>query len=1533
MSRDKSDTRTSSKSSSNERRSTRSPERGSSKSSSKRTLSSDRKRSRTKAWTEDTVQAILDAAPSESARSVLLQNPTLMKAILRKLARHKDEDGNLDMALLKRILVENDDSSSFLKSAVREREERLQSEMLRSAEAEVKLRDAQTKVNALVAEKQRVHVDAIKAREEAKLIKLSLEAVTRDIHVRDEALRRLERDYDLLDAEAARIRTENKELKIKEAHAVGRAEGRAEGRNEGRNVGRKEGEDVGYTQGYDEGFNHGYRSLASRLLSKEDVGNTPGHTRDSSGDTMAPPVTEQFRQPPDTAVSGREFDRESRRSSGPRSSGLQPPTSAPPPTVLADPPRRAPDPRPIFPPEEESALPPIVPIPVYNAPSPRPHIVRNPMPDIVVPETTADGKFNLPPPHEWHKTPEPNPLEFAPSPQPSPKPEPKAFKPDLSRLSAHSMPAPVTFPIPEVAPAPIKSPRINGAPMARDYTGGSQGQNMSPGSTPLSDLAILQSVEEEEMEEPEPTLPPAGQSWRIPMSSTLSVIPEGSENDGTSPIVRKHSMSPVRRGPYDTSSVRTPMTNLSYVPAPADLSMKSGNGSGVIDLNDDMSIPNVLPISAMQDNRMRMPEPNPGQPRLMQLRQSQSQGNTGRITPQIPTGISYEAAPPPDFIPNIREDPPTPFVVPVHQVHQVQQARAMPEPRVIPDSRSSSRTENRRERKGKGKKGKETMPEPAPTPEIRIDPPSDKSEQYEQLPPSPYPDVRPEPVVNRPPQNPNHYLSPQRQPPPPIVDSDSDDSGIAEVHPPPFVPRTNTPMRPNPPFIPPPPVRNNPMPAPPVVMPVQAMHTGGSIVVPITTGGVVLEPPSDANVTTMIPPGTVIETPYEPASMSLSPSPSPVSPRAPSPVIPRMPSPAPVRPGSTVPGSVSGPPSVQGENISKFPNGKPKAFVPKDMPNPAYVNYGSLGRPGKTPLGRPNPGATYSLTSRTPRLRSDANPLPMGTPRPPSSQMLSASQSPLGSRSPLRSMSPLYPIHQTGGSWVPPLQVDSPNQPPFVPPETMIPPTTPQVQPTRMSQPPIIPRFPDPPPSVVLSTADSELVVPVIPSAPVAEPMIPQGTGSRPFIPQATGGSVNRPFIPQATGGSVNGPFVPQPTGGSTSAPFVPQATGGSTGAPFVPQTTGGSRGTPFVPTLSKAASTANAKNKRRPRPRKEGGGGLPRSMGLTGDQPHVIPIPEPEVQPEPQPIVVPVQIPEPEPEREPPVAKQTRPRSSRTKQEPTQKGILKKTFQAHPPSAAPVIPSERPPAVERVVPVERARPLRGTYEAAPPMSGYSTTTSAPIQPPYMTPTPLQPSRLPNHSADPWMNAPEDFYPPPFKTSANAIATPKTTYSDFKDFKTPRTIFEPISSEQSSIYNPSPRVGGEAVLSSTTPAQSYSPPPVVPQPQQQPVWGHHHQRGSSMSSSNAFVPPSVGGYYPRPQGGMPRPSSRDSQRSDGSGGARWERVPTYEERRRPHAQGGGDARARHTPSGKDIVKTPAVSVMSVTDEDDEPAKSVGRGGW
>ncbi|KAG8957856.1 hypothetical protein FRC00_003415 [Tulasnella sp. 408] len=1027
-------------------------------------MSKGKEKSRSKT-SDTTIQAILDAAPSDEARKVLLANPNMMKALLRRASRHTNADGAADTSIFKRIFADEVFNSPPELRNLRQREDRLHDEMKRAQEAELRLLEAQAKVNQLILEKQKANMAAEQAKEEAGRIQMRLEVIRSDIEQRNDAMKKLEEDYDRLDQEAARIRSENYKLKLKEAHAAGRAEGR----NEGRTMGRREGEQRGYEEGYGAGFALGSRDMADKLMKYldedearfvQDAAAQPSqghHRQDSSSSSRGPPAFQELRDPGKRSTErGRDRDREKER----RPKHTSPPPSMPVPTVQIQAPSQSTDhspppsmPEPVVPPPrspspaprsvtptpaqqivrdyKQSPEPYERPIPIRNV-SPKPHPVRNPLPDTFIPvvsENDPDGlMFDMPAAHEFAPTPSATaqPLPSQQSPRPSPQmfahealahqntgSHIPAFVPHQNTGSggAHAMPfIPPTRELPQPKGSSIRS-REN-----------RQGRSESPdrSSTPLSEMSILQRQAEDDAGIYMPY------TYQLKRNhSVLSVIQEQSDTDGTSPVAqRMQSQSPgIRRPQYEAAPISMQTPTLSYIPAPLDGSMGVGH-------------------PPHQDESAHFPAPmvpNPGQPRVRQFDEARQRHATG-ASPVMPT---YAVAPLPEgpiqsFVPVMRSEvpTPTPFVPPQNKTPEP----TPPPPPPVTLSRSSTK---------KGKKEKKRSQDNA-VPEVQIIPPSDKSEssynrlsQVDLQPQEQPPELSAQPTPQVIPQ-----ITPQRSPmrmpiPMNTVNSDSEDSTmgrrpppIAPQPPPPpaFVPKTAATPPPAPvPFIPPPPVVAKPPTPPPVipvatgtsrrsskgkgkgrsrqqaapVVPPSPVRVSTPITMPVpevvqempaVIGDVVMELPPDATIAPFVP-GTVLspvmadgtgmyEPPPIPAFVPPSPgivAPTPRVPRSPGlPHLSETPSPAPSRTPDVQPVV---PAVTSSSAISAVPNKNPKGFVPKDV-DPVAFGYRTpmLGHGRqKVPLGRPNPEAAYSLTARTPRIptgMATGDGLPAVTPEP-----------------------------------------------------------------------------------------------------------------------------------------------------------------------------------------------------------------------------------------------------------------------------------------------------------------------------------------------------------------------------------------------------------------------------------------------------------------------------------------------------------------------------------------------------------------------
>lgn len=506
----------------------------------------------------------------------------MMKALIRKAARHSDDDGVVDVAILKRILAEDDSGSTSMREAIREREDRLKAEMQRAAEAEARYIEAQAKLNALMVEKARDKAVADQAREEAKLIKYRLEMVKDDIDRRNDEMKRLEEDFDKLEATAKKIKEENHKLRLREAHERGKAAGRAEGRT----VGVREGAKRAWDEGWGEGYELGSREAMERIQKEaalhlsQDTEAEPlpppeppyedqHHAQEpmyepveSSGDTMGVPVTASYRNIGTSNLQRSNSAQERERLAQRREQQLQAQAQAQaysPEGSLDDESIRMPEAEPYVHPSQQQQFqqqrshspayahsnghgpsPPrssrgngrgypteaeqvrddyrasperITPIPVHNAPSPRPHVVNDPLPDIYVPKLDESGKFSLPPPHEWQKT---TPVASVREIQPSPRSNRDA------PLPGYRTP---------------KAPAISLNSQNRDSSDAEQRRSPTQ-STPLSQYSILQPDDHVQQA-------PSLHHYRARNNSALSVIQEGSDYE--SPIApRVGSMSPSR---------------------------------------------------------------------------------------------------------------------------------------------------------------------------------------------------------------------------------------------------------------------------------------------------------------------------------------------------------------------------------------------------------------------------------------------------------------------------------------------------------------------------------------------------------------------------------------------------------------------------------------------------------------------------------------------------------------------------------------------------------------------------------------------------------------------------------------------------------------------------------------------------------------------------------------------------------------------------------------------------------------------------
>lgn len=544
-----------------------------------------------------------------------------MKALLRKASKHVDDDGAVDVAILKRILAEDDHDPGNMREGIREREARLSAEMLRAADAERRLLEAQAKVNALILEKQQANGVAEKARDEANRIKFSLERVNRDIEFRNQELQRLENEFDELNEDFAKVRRENREMKLREA----REAGRAEGRREGLNMGVREGTDAGYGKGYDKGYDKGYKELAERLMAElakteaeaagvpvapkpsnpqpfntadaqaQALGFNPQptqsvashHRQESSGDTQTAPVTAAYRdgsrshqrrpsrsddESIQMPVPQHFVPEQQEREREPLRERARSPTRPPSTRASNHGGHRREQSGPTEAEQVKNAY--RTPVSVHNAPSPRPHAVEVPLDDIYVPVLDKSGHIDVPPAHEWQRTTPTASLRDLPQAR-TPAQSPRLFAGGaLPPNSSSSAPAP-----------PSKTPKTTASSVrSRAYSGHDPRSRSPDHSTPLSQFSILHE------EQQPPTVPPIS----IPMPSyarnrsTLSVIPEQSDADGT-PTTRITSMSPSRQNHYNPSQH---MPSVPYLAAAPDQGVRSNENSSLLDgRNVEMPVP------------------------------------------------------------------------------------------------------------------------------------------------------------------------------------------------------------------------------------------------------------------------------------------------------------------------------------------------------------------------------------------------------------------------------------------------------------------------------------------------------------------------------------------------------------------------------------------------------------------------------------------------------------------------------------------------------------------------------------------------------------------------------------------------------------------------------------------------------------------------------------------------------------------------------------------------------------------------------
>ncbi|KAG8956547.1 hypothetical protein FRC04_000025 [Tulasnella sp. 424] len=169
-------------------------------------------------------------------------------------------------------------------------------------------------------------------------------------------------------------------------------------------------------------------------------------------------------------------------------------------------------------------------------------------------------------------------------------------------------------------------------------------------------------------------------------------------------------------------------------------------------------------------------------------------------------------------------------------------------------------------------------------------------------------------------------------------------------------------------------------------------------------------------------------------------------------------------------------------------------------------------------------------------------------------------------------------------------------------------------------------------------------------------------------------------------------------------------------------------------------------------------------------------------------------------------------------------------------------------------------------------------------------------------TAELWHHAPQNFQSLTSQAGAAAVETPRIGISNFdKDFKTPRTIFEPIgSSDESSIYNPNSPDQQFYSLSGATPGPQYAGLPGSEDDDEEPA-------PFTGGSSSGFIPPRIPSG---PGGSMSRFVRHDVQRGRSPVQPV---VPTF---------------TGHRPARKPesvMNNTPRVSVHSINDED-EPTR-------
>ena len=492
----------------------------------------------------------------------------MMKALIRKAARHTDEDGIVDEALLKRILVDDGlGGGGPSPEAVREKEQALQAERQRAMDAEARLAEAQARLNALAAEKQRVSTTAEQARTEALEIKLSLEMLKNDVERRNKEMQLLEAEYDALDQHFAKVRAENHKLRLKEAHAAGREAAMKEAGVAPR----------AYDDAYKKGMTEGAQALADKLLKEFGIDEQKlngltdpagkGHHRvESSGDTQAAPVSATFRgvSPAPETERPRRLNKPERSSSRAKDRDRQRSRSPTPVTTYGNigTSKRGPSPAPNG--ASTTAAEQLVKDyrdpahhPYRVQPSPRPFSME-PLDEVYVPTVGKDGHISIPSAYEFAE-PSARGDVLGPSPTPSPRYAPAPLPSSIQVPELHMPP-----------PPPPKTPRSKAASVrSRDGEYRSRSPNQS---TPLSQFSILN-------DDDEPIPPPPQFPSRYHDNGSrdggLSVIQEVSDTDGPSPVTRMNHMSPIRGNRHDNPSMP------SYVPAHLESVMRNPSSSSM----------------------------------------------------------------------------------------------------------------------------------------------------------------------------------------------------------------------------------------------------------------------------------------------------------------------------------------------------------------------------------------------------------------------------------------------------------------------------------------------------------------------------------------------------------------------------------------------------------------------------------------------------------------------------------------------------------------------------------------------------------------------------------------------------------------------------------------------------------------------------------------------------------------------------------------------------------------------------------------